>query len=97
MPRGNVVGGRGCHQCQRLQAVPRWISVRPGICDANAVPGRHILIGKHATVHRLPERLLLQFVRNNVLAVHAGPLLSNEVDVTVGDGVQHVRQGHILC
>ena len=71
--------------------------MRHWICDTDAVPSRHVLVGQHVAVHRLPERLLLQFVRNNVLAVHAGPLLSNEVDVTVGDGVQHVRQGHILC
>jgi hypothetical protein len=48
-------------------------------------------------VHRLPERLLLEFIRDSVLAVHAGPLLSDKLDITVGDGVQYVRQGHILC
>jgi hypothetical protein len=80
-----------------LQAVPRWIAVRHGICDADAVPSRHVLVGKHVAVHRLPERLLLEFIRDSVLAVHAGPLLSDKLDITVGDGVQYVRQGHILC
>ena len=77
--------------------MPRWIAVRLWICDPDAVPSRHVLVGKHVAVHRLPERLLLEFIRDNVLAVHAGPLLSDQLDVTVGDGVQHVRQGHILC
>ena len=71
--------------------------MRHGICDADAVPSRHVLVGKHVAVHRVPERLLLEFVRGNVLAMHAGPLLSDKLDITVGDGVQHVRQGHILC